>query len=145
MPPSMLPAPPLRDVLDDEEVLAGADVAECPRLGGEGSVRRRMPEALLERDLLPLQLPHGRELGRSLRARGEVVVQRPVVEEADEHERAHREPAPGDRSTKAPALLPRSHAARVLRRGPRARGHWTSSDLMTVVVPGDYSPVPPRA
>src|SRR4051812_46370341 len=110
MTPSMLPAPPLRDVLDDEEVLAGADVAERPRLGGEGSVRRRVPEPLLEHDLLPLQLLDRRELDRSLRARGEVVVQRPVVEEADEHERAHREPAASDRSTEAPAaLLPRSH------------------------------------
>src|SRR5438034_3094641 len=123
MTPSMLPAPPPRDVLDDEEVLAGADVAERPRLGGEGGVRRRMPEPLLERDLLPLQLPHGRELDRSLRACVEVVVQRPVVEEPHQHECAHREPAPCDGSTKArAALLPRSHAARVLRRAARSCG-----------------------
>src|SRR6476660_2871729 len=90
---SMLPAQPLRDVLDDEQVLAGAHVAEGPRLGRESGIRRRVPEALLELGPLPLQLVHRLHLGGALRARVEVVVQRPVVEKADEHERAHREPA----------------------------------------------------
>src|SRR5436305_6691973 len=99
----MLPALPLRDVLDDEEVLARPDVAERPRLAREDSQRRRPPQPLLEPGLLQLQLPHGLELDRALRARVEVVVQRPVIEESDEHERSDREPAACHRSTDPPA------------------------------------------
>src|SRR5262249_61826271 len=120
----MLPAPPLRNVLDDEVVLAGPDVTERPRLGGEGGIGRGVLELLLERGLLLLQLSHRRELGRTLRARIEVVVQRPVVEEADEHERTYREPATGNPSSEAPAaLLPRGHPVRARRRKPRRGGH----------------------
>src|SRR5262245_18714241 len=95
----MLPAPPLRDVLDDEVVLAGPDVTERPRLGGESGIGRGVLELLLERGLLLLQLSHRRELGSTLRARIEVIVQRPVVEEADKRQRTHREPATGNRAT----------------------------------------------
>src|SRR5438874_1088012 len=89
----ILPAPPLRDVLDDEEVLAGTDVSEQPHLRSERGRRRRLTELPLESRLLAVQL---RELGEPLRtlpARVEVVVQRPVVEEPDEDENSDREPA----------------------------------------------------
>jgi len=119
----MLPAPPLRDVLDDEEVLARPDIAEHPRLAGEDGERRRTPETPLERRLLLPQLPNGRDPDRTLRARVEVIVERPVVEEPYEQERPDREPAASDWSTEAPAaLLPRSHPARVLPRGSRSFG-----------------------
>ena len=119
----MLPATPLRDVLDDEEVLAGAHIAERPRRGRERSIRGRVPEALLERGLLPLQLSHGRQLHRALRAGIEVVVQRAVVEKPDEHEHGYRQPATGDGSAETPAACSsRSHPAGVLRRFPRSCG-----------------------
>src|SRR5690348_2272915 len=107
---SMLPAPPLRNVLDDVEVLAGADLAERP---------------------------HRRDPGRPLRAGVDVVVQRPVVEQPDEHESSDRKPAARDLSTRAPATFPaRSHPRRVLRRAARSCGYRTTSTLMTLVVPG---------
>src|SRR5438552_595485 len=89
------------------------------------SLQRPTPPAAsrLEHRLLLPQLSHCLQLHRVLGARIDVVVQRPVVEEADQHERAHREPATGDRSTEAPAALPgRSHPARVLQQAPRSCG-----------------------
>src|ERR1700751_1989765 len=42
--PRVRPPPPLWDVLDDEEVLPGKDIAEGPCLSGEGGGRRRPME-----------------------------------------------------------------------------------------------------
>src|SRR5262250_2938563 len=107
----MLPAPPPRDVLDDEEVLTRTYIAERPRRGRERGKRRRVLESLLETRLLLLQLPHRRDPGGPLRTSVEVVVERPVIEEPHEHERTHREPTARDGSTHHPAaaLLPRGH------------------------------------
>src|SRR5579884_53425 len=139
----MMPAPPLRNVLDDVEVLSRPDVAESPRLGREGGQRGSVLQTPLERGLLPLQPPHGRDAGGALRPRVEVVVQRPVVEEPDQDERRHREPATRDRTTDTPAAsLPRSHPAAFLRRAPRSCGYWTTSTLITLVVPGMFTAVP---
>src|SRR2546423_7072766 len=120
---SMLPAEPLWNVLDDEEVLARLDIAERPRLAREDCERRRPPQASLERRLLLLQVPHGHEPVRTLRPRAEVVVQRPVVEKPDEHERSDREPAARAGSAETPAAgLSRGHPAGVLRPRPRSSG-----------------------
>src|SRR5437763_6637605 len=100
---SMLPAPPLRDVLDDEHVLARADVAERAGLAQEDGRRGRPAHPPPERRLLLLELLDGGEPDRPLRARVEVVVQRPVVEKADEQERSDGEPATCHRSSDAPA------------------------------------------
>src|SRR5262249_58887036 len=72
---SMLPAPPLRDVLDDEQVLARTHVAEGTRRGRERGQRRGVGEPLLETRLLPLQLPDGGDPGGALRASIDIVVQ----------------------------------------------------------------------
>src|SRR5579884_1926320 len=143
MTPSMLPAPPLRNVLDDEEVLARPDVAERSRLRRERSQRRRVGEPPFERRLLLLQLPHRLPLDRALRASIEVVVQRPVVEEPDEQKRADSQPSAGDTSSgAAAALLPRGHPVRVLRPARRSCAYWTTSTLITFVVPGMLTAVP---
>ena len=112
MPITMLPSPPLRDVLDDEEVLAGSDVAERPRFLHEHRERRSPLELLLKLCVLLLQLPHRRDPNRALRARVDEVVQRPVVQKPDEEQSSNREPAARDGAADAPAmLLLRSHPA----------------------------------
>src|SRR5579884_3302777 len=92
----MLLAPPLREVLDDEQVLARTDVAEHSRLRREDCVRRRPLQPPLQRVPLLLQPAHGRGLRGLLRMGGHVGAQRLVVEERDERERAKAEPAAGD-------------------------------------------------
>jgi hypothetical protein len=114
MPISMLPAPPLRDVLDDEEMLAGTDVAERPRFLHQDRRRRCTPKVELEPRVLPLELSHGGDPNRALRTRVHEVVQRSVVEEPDQEQRADRKPATRDRAADAPTplLFLRSHLAR---------------------------------
>src|SRR4051812_44035579 len=85
--------PPLRDALDDEEVLAGADVAERARFARERGEARGGAEPMLELRLLPLQLLDGRPAVGELPVRVDVSPQRPVVEEPDEREHADRHPA----------------------------------------------------
>ena len=110
-----MPAPPGRNVLDDEEVFPGPDVAERPRLGGERGERRGVAETLLEGGLLLPQLLHRCDPDSALGAGVEIVVQWSVVEEPNEQERTDREPSAGNGATETPAaLLPCSHPARVL-------------------------------
>src|SRR5947209_4297581 len=90
---AILPAPPLRDVLDDEEMLARADVAEQPRLGGDRRRRPGVAELPPEHRVLTFELRDLGDPGRPLRARGTVVVERPVVEERDEEKDGERERA----------------------------------------------------
>ena len=116
----MLPALPLWDVLDDEEVLTRTYVAERPRRGRQGGKRGCVLEPLLEPGLLLLQLVHGRDPDGALRPRLEVVVQRPVVEKRNEGKRPDRKPATGDGSSNTPAALLPGHSAGVLRPVPRS-------------------------
>ena len=116
----MLPALPLRDVLDDEEVLTGPDVAQRPGLPHDDGQRPGSVEPTQERELLLLQLVHGRDPNGTLRPRLEVVVQGPVVEKRNEGERPDRKPATGDGSSNTPAALLPGHSAGVLRPVPRS-------------------------
>src|SRR5213594_3958805 len=77
--PSVLPLPPLVDSLDDEEVLAGADVPESACFARERVERRRRAEPVLEPLLFQLQRVHRGTLLRLLAARVDVRLQRAVV------------------------------------------------------------------
>ena len=118
----MLPALPLRDVLDDEEVLARPDVPERPGFAHDYGKRPCAAQPVLQRGLLLLQLPHRRDPDGALRSGLEVVVQRPVVEQRDERQGRHREPTAGGRTSNTPTALLRSHSAEVLRLKPRSFG-----------------------
>src|SRR5437763_637998 len=83
-----LALPPLRDALDDEEMLARLDVAECARLAGERRERGRGAELMLEVRLLVAELLHRRRPMRLLVPRIHVCLERAVVEQRDEHEHA---------------------------------------------------------
>jgi len=116
----MLPALPLWDVLDDEEVLTRPDVAQRPGLAHDHGDGPGPVEPTQERGLLLLQLVHGRDPDGALRPRLEVVVQRPVVEKRNEGKRPNRKPATGDGSSNTPAALLPGHSAGVLRPVPRS-------------------------
>jgi hypothetical protein len=75
---------PLRNPLDDEEVLAGADVADAPRRAAGRFEARRHGETLLEPALRRAQPRHLGALGREVRACLEVRGERSVVE-VDRH------------------------------------------------------------
>src|SRR5262245_54231680 len=111
----ILPAPPLLDVLHDEEVLAGTDVAEEPLLGRQRRRRRRLPELPLEGRLLALELLDLREPLGTLRARREVVMQRPVVEEPHEDENGDRDPTAPYAQPRTAAGRSRSHSSEISR------------------------------
>src|SRR5947209_20163369 len=84
---SAQPLPPGVDVLDDEEVLARADVAERARFARNGGDRRGRTEPVLERLLLVLEAPDDRLPLAELPACVDVCLQRAVVQKRDEHER----------------------------------------------------------
>src|SRR4249919_1355810 len=86
-------APPGSDALDDEQALAGLDVAEPSRLAGHRLGRVRLRQSPLEPQLLLAQRAHFRGLLLDRIARSQVAPQRLPVEERDERERAHAEPA----------------------------------------------------
>src|SRR5439155_10896970 len=85
--------PPLLDPLDDEELLARADVPQAARLARELGRARRELEAPFERLLLGLERVHLRSPCVQRVVRRDPAPQRPVVEQRDEQDRAHREPA----------------------------------------------------
>src|SRR5258708_1408375 len=102
---SAQPLPPLVDPLDDEQVLAGADIAESARLTGKRGHRGRRAQPLLECRLLPLEtMADGLPLPQ-LPARIDVRAQRAVVEQRDEDERADGKPAAKNDRTRDTATL----------------------------------------
>jgi hypothetical protein len=88
-----LALPPLVDALDDEEMLARADVAECARFAREGGERRRRAELPFQLRLLVAELLHRSRPLRLLVPRVDVGLERAVVQQRDEDEHSHRDPA----------------------------------------------------
>src|SRR4051794_3893695 len=118
------------DALDDEEALAGADIAECARLARERVDRGRGAEAMLEPRLVGAELLHHLLVPRELAAGIDVRLQRAVVQKRDEHERADRKPAAEHDRARGTATL-RRHRSEV--RGVRARPFSTRAPTTAVV------------
>src|SRR5712691_13266213 len=95
------------DALDDVEALAGADVAECARFARERGDRRGGAEAMLEPRLVGAELLHHVLVLRELAARIDVRLERAVIEQRNEHERADRKPAAEHERARGTATLPR--------------------------------------
>src|SRR5439155_3880040 len=85
------------DALDDEEVLAGTDVAEPPRLARERIARRRSLNPFEQRALLRREPGDLGLTGGELVTRLEPAPQRMVVRVADQDDQQDGEPAPSER------------------------------------------------
>src|SRR5919201_6044454 len=84
---------PRIDALDDEEVLAGPDVAELPRLAREAVEARVRLHALLQLALLRRQLCNLRALSLQLVTSRHPAAQRVVVRVADQDNERDRAPS----------------------------------------------------
>ena len=139
----MLPAPPLRDVLDDEEVLARAHVAERPRLAPRGrhpttraadAARARLaPSAASAPPRAGLLAASGRRSSRAAAGSRGARRARARPARTSDGRSVHR--GAGGASSSQPSS-PSSAA------DPRSSGYWTTSTLMTFVVPGMLTAVP---
>src|SRR5207253_6054731 len=81
------------------ELLARADVPQAARLARELGRARRELEAPFERLLLGLERVHLRSPCVQRVVRRDPAPQRPVIEQRDEQDRAHREPAAEQKRT----------------------------------------------
>src|SRR6185437_2950001 len=112
-------AAPGLDALDDEEMLAGADVPEASRLACERIRAGGGIQPLLKLALLRRELRHFRAPARELVSRLEPRAERVVVGVADQHDEDHGEPAPHERSSWRSAGNARSHVRGTFaQRGP---------------------------
>src|ERR1700730_15576204 len=119
---SRLVLPPLVDALDDVETLVRPDVAECARLACKRCKRIRGAEPVLEPRLLGAQLLHDLLALSELALGIDVPLDRAVIEQRVEDERAPHKPAADDARPRGAATLP-GHRTRL--RPPRARPFQT--------------------
>src|SRR5437899_2065776 len=111
--------PPGRYALDDEEVLARANVTELARLARERAEARRRAKPALELAFLLCELADLCTARAELVPRCEVRAQRVVVEVPDDHDGRHRGPAARERRDRWTAGALPGHGP-LISRGPCA-------------------------